>query len=292
MTDTVTIKARAFAADKSPSIVVTAVYTFDESLPGPPGDFFDSPIDISGASGKHVIGDISAYSLEDGEPMHTLQNHSAYMQSCTVWYRWTAPGSGTVTFRTSADGAWYVYSTCIAAYTGDSMASATRLGFATEMNEDWETALTLNVTQGTTYRIVGIMGNNAEASFTLQWDSSLVHETTPYETWASSHGLGAPEETTAGVANAFRYAFGIPSAVFSPISGISRDASGRTVLRFPPIANTAGVALKVLSATDLVGADWTSGAVTERPLAVDSSGSMILDDTGPRRFYRLEAEVE
>lgn len=293
VTDTVTIKARAFVSGKTPSIVVTAVYTFDDTLDGPPGDYFDRPIDISGASGRHVVPDISAYSLEDGEPWHTLSGNSYHVQSCTVWYRWTAPGSGTVTFKTSASSDWYVMSTCLAAYTGDSLASATRLGFSTAMDGDsWETPLVLNVTQGETYCIVGIMGNNTEAAFTLKWESDLDHESSPYETWASRYGLGAPEETTSGVPNAFRYAFGIPSAVFSPISGISRDASGRLVLRFPPIANADGVTLKVVSVPDLVGADWTSGDVTERLLAVDSSGSMTLDDDGPIRFYRLKAEVE
>lgn len=287
VTGTVTIKARAFAAGKSPSIVVTAVYTYDESLPGPPGDFFDNPIDLSGPSGSHVIGDISVYSLEDGEPLHTLENHSAYQQACTVWFRWTAPGSGTATFQTSASGDWYVFQTCVAAYVGDSLASATRLAFATP-GGDWVASLPLSVTQGTTYRIVGIMGNNSEAKFTLKWDSSLVHESGSYETWASRHGLGDPDEKTGGVANAFRYAFGIPSGSFSPISGITFDGEGHPILHFPPLANTEGIALKVVSSTNLVA----SGEVPERALDVDSTGAMRLDDAGPVRFYGLKAEVE
>ena len=283
VTGTVTIKARAFASGKSPSIVVTAVYTYDESLPGPSGDFFDNPIIISGPSGSHVINDISVYSLEDGEPLHTLENYSAHQQACTVWFRWTAPGSGTVTFKTSASGDRYVFQTYVAAYTGDSLASASRLGFSTEM-EDWVTSLTLSVTQGNTYRIVGIMGSNHEAQFTLKWESSLVHESTPYETWATLHGLGGAEETTAGVANAFRYAFGIPTAAFSPISGITFDADGHPILHFPPLVNTDGIVLKVLSATNLVDVDWTTGALPERELSLDSTSAMHLEDVGATCF--------
>ena len=289
VTDTVTIKARAFAAGKNPSIVVAAVYTFDDIAAGPKGDFFNEPIDISGSSGSYDIADISLYSLEDGEPLHTLDGYSYFTQSCTVWYRWTAPGSGTVTFKTSASSDGWLYSTYLAAYVGDSLASATRLGFSTDLDEDsWATPLTLTVTQGTTYRIVGIMGNNRESKFTLKWDSSLVHESTPYETWAARNGLGNPDETTGGVANAFRYAFGIPSGSFSPISGITFDGEGHPILHFPPLVNTEGIALKVLSATNLV----TPGEFSERALDVDSMGAMRLDDAGPVRFYGLKAEVE
>lgn len=289
VTDTVTIKARAFAAGKNPSIVATAVYTFDDIAAGPEGDFFDGPIDISGGSGSHAIADISLYSLEDGEPLHTLEGNSYHSQACTVWYRWTAPGSGTATFKTSASSDGWLYSTCLAVYAGDTLASATRLGFAADLDEDtWETPLTLSVTQGATYRIVGIMGDNREAKFTLKWDSSLVHESTPYETWASRHGLGGPDETTGGVANAFRYAFGIPAGAFSPISGITFDGAGRPVLHFPRLANREGISLKVLSSTDLAA----PGAVSERELDADPEGAMALDDEGPVRFYWLKAEVE
>jgi len=291
VTETVTIKARAFAPGKSPSIVVSAVYTFDESLPGPPGDFFDRPIDIAGASGSHAISDISVYSLEQDEPLHTLDGGSAYQQSCTVWYRWKAPGTGTVTFRTSAESDWYLPQTFAAAYVGDSLSSAVRLGFATEIDDDWETPLVLNVTQGETYRIVGVMGNNETAAFTLRWDSSLVQEKTPYETWAEANGIaGGPSGTTGGVPNAFRYVFGRPNGAFSPIAGIRRETVEGTVLLLPPVANAEGATLKVRSTAD--AADWESGSVDEREISVGEDGRAVLGDRGDSvRFYRLEAEI-
>ncbi len=291
VTETVTIKARAFVSGKSPSIVVSGVYTFDESLPGPAGDNFDSPIGIAGSSGSHTIPDISVYSLEPDEPLHTLEGYSAYQQSCTVWYRWTAPGTGSATFRTSAEGDWYRSQTFIAAYVGDSLTSASRLGFATQIDENWETPLVLDVTQGETYHIVGIMGQNDTASFTLRWESSLVHEKTPFETWAEANGVsGGPGDITGGVANAFRYVFGRPGGSFSPIAGFQYDPNEGAVLLLPPVVNTEGVTLKVRTTAD--AADWGAESSSEREIAVGEDGRAVMGDRGvSARFYRLEAEI-
>ena len=272
-----------------------ATYTYDAAQGAPKGDFFADPITISGASGTHVIDDNSAYTVESGEPLHTLSGGSYRYQFHTAWYLWTAPGSGTMTFKTSCSGGGYRYPTYIAAYTGDTLSSATRLAFSDTRDGNYVTSLSLPVEQGTTYRIVGMVGGQTETvgysgTFTLQWSGDLTVARSPYETWADGKVVGGPEVVTGGIANAFRYVFNRPTGTFPVISAISFDASGYPVLTFPTFVNTNGVTLSVLSTTNLT--DWSSSAVREVPLAVDQTGSQTLDDATPTGFYRLKVVVE
>ena len=99
---------------------------------------------------------------------------------------------------------------------------------------------------------------------------------------------GAPDEITGGVANAFRYVFGKPTETFSPILAAATDSSGSFVLRLPAIVNGQGVALKVLSTTNLL--DWTSAVETD--VLVGPDGTVTLPVGGTKRFFRLKAEWE
>lgn len=288
--DDVTIRARAFAEGLNPSPAASATYAYDTSAGAPKGDSFGNPISISGADGRRVIADNSAYTTEEEEPWHTLENYSRYEQYRTVWYRWTAPGSGMMTFSTKCSGGVVIYPTFVAIYTGDTLASAERLAFSTAKDVNWETSLPVMVEQGATYRIVGMMGCDGSGAFTLSWSGDLTVSRSPYEAWADENGLGAPEAVTDGVANIFRYVFGIPAGEFSPISAVGRDESGRMVVVLPGIVNTDGVEMSVLSTTDI--ADWRPPAAEERIITVGADGTVTFDDasSGPR-FYRLKAVV-
>ena len=304
-----TLKVRAFAVGKNTSPVASASFVYDETgAYGPKGDLFSNPIPISGATGSHYIADNSAYTveLEPGEPDHTELAHPGWGPSFrTIWFRWTAPGSGTMTFTAETvvefEGDLYSDPTFIAVYTGDTFNSLVQLGYMEmelDENGDWiaePIQLPVTVQQGTVYRIVvGKFYYEDPGSVDLSWSGNLtVAVKTPYETWAEAHGRGDPALVEGGgVENAFRYVFGKPDPVerFSPIAGISTSAGGLPVLSFPPVVNTAGVSLKVLSTTNL--ADWSSAAVSERDFSVDLDGRMTMPDTDPCRFYRLKATVE
>jgi len=176
--DDTEIRARAWKRGMNPSAVVAEIYTYDSSQGAPKGDYFDNPIVISGASGSRVIEDNSAYTVEDGEPWHTLDDDGYYYyQYHTLWYNWTAPGSGTMTFSTKCSGGGYVYPTFIAVYIGDTLSGAERLAFSTTWDDSWVTSLSLEVGQDATYRIVGMMGGDETGSgsgmFTLSWSGDL-----------------------------------------------------------------------------------------------------------------------
>ena len=178
--DDTMVKARAWKNGMNPSVVVAETYTYDSAQGAPKGDFFADPIKISGASGSRVIDDNSAYTEEADEPQHTDlwydEEEGCYYSNYelkTVWYKWLAPGSGTMTFSTKASGGGYVYPTYIVIYTGDALASIQRIAVSTEYDSNWVTSLSLSVEQGVTYRIVGMMGYDASAKFTLSWSGNL-----------------------------------------------------------------------------------------------------------------------
>jgi len=170
--DDVEIRARAWKDGMNPSAVVSETYAYDAAQGAPKGDYFDNPIVISGESGSRVIADNAAYTVEDGEPKHTLENGSYYFQYHTVWYKWTAPGSGTMTFATKMTR--YAGGTYVAVYTGDSLTALDRIGYRDEWDSDHWTRVSVEVTQGVSYRIVGMScGEQYTDEFTLAWSGNL-----------------------------------------------------------------------------------------------------------------------
>jgi len=178
--DDTMVKARAWKDGLNPSAIVAETYTYNASQGAPKGDYFDNPIVISGESGSRVIDDNSAYTVEEGEPLHTLENDRYYPQYHTIWYKWTAPGSGTMTFATKCSklsgNTLYQKQTGVAAYTGNSMSSLTRKAFATQPDSSngYSTTMDVAVEDGVTYYIVGMtMGETATGAFTLTWSGNL-----------------------------------------------------------------------------------------------------------------------
>lgn len=213
VSDDVTIKARAWKSGMNPSVIVTATYTYDAAQGAPKGDYFADPIIISGTSGSRRIEDNSAYTVEPGEPWHTEENYSYYYQYHTIWYKWTAPGSGTMTFKTRMPH--YYGGTYVAVYTGETLSSIERLAFSIEDNpsDDYRTSVSVNVTQGETYHIVGMScGEQYTDQFVLDWSGNLTVASTetsttevpvPY-TWLDGYfaGQGTGAQAYENLANA------------------------------------------------------------------------------------------
>ena len=165
--DDTEIRARAWKSGMNPSAVVAGFYTYDSSQGAPKGDYFADPIKIAGASGSRVIADNSDYTTETYEPLHT-----EYNQYRTVWYKWTAPGSGTMTFTTDLQG--YNGGTFIAAYTGNTLSSLSRITYCSFVNGQYPEIVSFSVEQGITYYIVGMVSDpSCVGAFTLTWSGGL-----------------------------------------------------------------------------------------------------------------------
>ncbi len=173
ISDDTVIKARAWKSGMNPSVIVGATYTYDAAQGAPKGDYFDNPIVITGMSGSRVVDDNAPYTVEADEPKHSKGDDGRYYpQYHTIWYEWTAPGSGTMTFSTRMKG--WQGGTCVAVYTGDSLGALTRIGYSKTWDSDYWTRATLEVSQGVTYRIVGLsVGEAYTAEFTLTWSGDL-----------------------------------------------------------------------------------------------------------------------
>src|SRR5436305_1314396 len=65
----------------------------------PANDNFANAAIISGIAGQ-VLGSNTNASLEVGEPALVSTTTGIALQGSTVWYQWTAPSSGNVTFDT------------------------------------------------------------------------------------------------------------------------------------------------------------------------------------------------
>ena len=183
--DDTTLKARAFKSGMNPSVTVVAEYVYDAAQGAPKGDYFANPIKISGAEGSRKIAQMEKYGVEANEPDHTLLNGYHSTHYCSAWYEWTAPGSGTMSFSTRCTG-YYRYPNAVAVYVGESITDVSRIAMAKNYaDNDYASSLTVDVEQGKTYRIAGVvtysLAGDEDVDFTLTWsgDLTVAAEETP-----------------------------------------------------------------------------------------------------------------
>ena len=121
--------------------------------PAPPNDDVADAEPLSGTTAV-VAGTNAGATREDGEPANGW-----YSLSGSVWYRWTAPASGTAAFRVEGSG----FTPAVFAYPGSALAGAQAVATGNG-------AVRFYATAGTTYSI-SVAGNySAGGSFTLKLD--------------------------------------------------------------------------------------------------------------------------
>ncbi len=141
--------------------------TFTDTPAAPANDAFAAAQVLTGGDGA-VDGTLLYATAEPGEPAHA-GNDAVH----SVWYRWTAPTSGTYSFYTC--GSDPGLDTVMAAYTGTALTALTpaadnddgcgnHLPFLTSRIE-------LAATAGTTYRIAVDGFDGAAGAFTLTWST-------------------------------------------------------------------------------------------------------------------------
>src|SRR5207302_3024984 len=109
----------------------------------PANDAFAAAEVVAGATGS-VAGRNSGATKEPGEP-----DHSGNKGGASVWYRWTAPTTGTVVFDTAGS----VPDTLLAAYTGSSASSLSEVARDDQAGGGNDARLVFDVVAGTTYSI-------------------------------------------------------------------------------------------------------------------------------------------
>lgn len=121
----------------------------------PPNDDFASAMPLSGASGS-AGGETFAAGVEPGEP--------GARGGATVWYRWTAPFSGGVTFETCRSS----FDTVLTAYAGTALASLRPIATSDDACES-QSRIRFQIRAGATY-VLQLGGSDGETGeIDLSW---------------------------------------------------------------------------------------------------------------------------
>lgn len=128
----------------------------DLGVPKPPptNDNFSAAQLITGAVGSFT-GTTRSATAEGNEP------HPGN----SVWYKWTAPTNGFVTFRTAGSA----FDTVLCVYTGNSLPSLANVGCNDNGDTNGASVLTFNASSGVNYSISVRGASNASGFLVLSW---------------------------------------------------------------------------------------------------------------------------
>ena len=139
----------------------------------PANDAFASAQALTGATGTATGSNVSA-TLESGEPLH-----AGVTDGASVWYSWTAPGSGSTVIDTAGSS----FDTILAVYTGSSLSGLTAIAGSDDYNGLHTSQVSFTATAGVTYRIAvaGYASSSAVStgSITLNWNGQAASTTPP-----------------------------------------------------------------------------------------------------------------
>ncbi len=130
------------------------------SAPTVPNDNFANAASISGMAGTVTGGNVNA-TRETGEPAH-----AGITASKSIWYRWTAPASGSYTFRTLGS----TFDTLLAVYTGSSVSALFGIAANDDTSESVSSEVRFTASAGTVYRIAVDGYNDDSGNVTLRWE--------------------------------------------------------------------------------------------------------------------------
>lgn len=208
--------------------VIDAVTATEMVVPPPANDNLANATTISGTSGT-TTGSTSAATRQAGEPCHgqvTQTSCGNFAGTASVWYQFTAAGSGTATLTTCNSG----YDTLLAAYTGTVVSSLTQVA-SNDDNGIGACASTLHsriqfsVTQGTTYRVAVDGYGSLKGAVTLNWTLPAAPAPTGISGTVTETGTNAP---VGGAMVAV-----LRSSDFSVAGGARADGSGNYSVLVP-----------------------------------------------------------
>ncbi len=128
-------------------------------------DAFAGAIALSGANGS-ITGNSSAATKEANEP-----DHAGNEGGKSIWFRWTAPASGTFQFDTTGSS----FDTLLAVYLGNSLTTLTTIAANDDNANGRQSTVTILATAGMTYRIAvdGYRSPGATAASAAAGDATL-----------------------------------------------------------------------------------------------------------------------
>jgi hypothetical protein len=162
---------RRAAAITTGFLLVGAIFAASASAAAPANDNFANAQTLTGLD-TSASGTTAESTLEAGEPDHcsTSLECPGFEGTHSVWYSWTAPGSGSTTIDTCTAA----IDSVLAVYTGSALNALTRVVDANNFcASGFGSKVTFNATGGTTYRTaVGDCCGAQANTFTINVDGS------------------------------------------------------------------------------------------------------------------------
>jgi len=272
-----------------------------------PADDFDQRVSLLGFSAASSLANTNA-SKETGEP-----NHAGNTGGRSLWWTWTAPLSGAVTFRTTGN-----FRHGLAIYTGNAVNSLSGVTNQMAASGTTSNAITFNAVGGTTYQIAidgfnGALGmvnltvaqsgalvlsnpvrlgdglfhftinSSAGAVLTIQASTNLVNWTQIAVVTNSTGTMDFADPASASIPmRYYRVGPAGPAPAGMTIAGPARQPDGN--LRFT-VNGSVGQVFRVLASTNFGPANWSTIATL-----TNVGGSLQYTDTSATnhlfRFYQ------
>jgi hypothetical protein len=226
-----------------------------QTSPPPANDAFANAQTVSGSTVS--VGGTTRYATREvSEPDHSTDTDGAsWLGDHSVWYRWTAPTSGSTTI----DSCTANIDSILAVYTGSALTSLSRV--ADNNNgcpSGWGSKVSFNATAGTNYRIaVGDAGGLRESTFTLKL---VTADTTPPKVLNST----IPANQATGIAPGVNV-----TATFS------EDMDARTTDGDPSTINATTFKLMKAGTTNLIGAVVSYDATAKKAILNPNSNLQL-----------------
>ncbi len=186
-------EAAALRADDATLIVERnkPVHLFDEAAALVAGnDAFAAATTITSSAGS-IAGTTVGATRETGEPRHaTCPGNTLCDGSASIWYAWTAPANGMLTINTATSS----FDTLLALYTGDLVASLTRIADNDDFGGTVQSQVSAPVTAGITYRVAVDGYGTRTGSSALGW--SFVSTAPPTQPDAPTGVIAFPGNTS------------------------------------------------------------------------------------------------
>ena len=172
----VTARQRIFGL----AVLILASLGAGSALAQPANDYFTNATDLTfldtGFGSGTNMDDNTGATLEPGEPM-ILTN----VGGASVWYTWTAPTNGVVTFSTSGT----TFQTLLAVYTGNNISNLNLIG-ADNGSHAGNSQVTFIAVAGVTFDITVDGTNGAQGPFTLTWNTTFPKKGPPNDNFTNA----------------------------------------------------------------------------------------------------------
>ncbi|HYF48691.1 MAG TPA: hypothetical protein VEJ63_04765 [Planctomycetota bacterium] len=195
------------------AVLVTCFNTKAQAA-APANDSFAAPLVLSGAAATNTTTN-SEGTKETGEP-----EHAGNAGGASIWYRYTAPASGTISINTNGstapDGS--PMDTLLGVYAGSSVDALTEFASNDDGTDGFTSEVLLAVTSGTTYNIAvdGFDGETGAVTINVTFTPGP-----PNDAFASAIGLNGVDMTTTGTNTNATVETGEPATIGGQPAGAS-----------------------------------------------------------------------